>query len=212
MKSIVVLASGRGTDLQSIMDAIESGYIKDARVVAVVSNNKDAYALRRAEKHGAEPIYIDHRGKKREGHEREMIEAIDPYEPDLIVLAGWMRALTPYFIEHYRWKMINIHPALLPLFGGKGFYGERVHKAVLESGMKVSGCTVHFVTEDVDGGPIILQRCVPVKDDDTVETLAERVLEEEHRCLPEAVKLFLEGRVRVEGKRAIIEKPNMGKD
>jgi phosphoribosylglycinamide formyltransferase-1 len=204
LKSIVVLASGRGTDLQSILDAIESGYIRDARVVAVVSNNKDAYALQRARSYGAEPIYIDHRGKKRVEHEKEMIEAIDHYRPDLIVLAGWMRALTHHFIEHYRWKIINIHPALLPLFGGKGFYGERVHKAVLESGMKVSGCTVHFVTEDVDGGPIILQRCVPVKDDDTVETLAERVLEEEHRCLPEAVKLFLEGKVRVEGKRTVI--------
>ncbi len=203
MKSIVVLASGRGTDLQSILDAIESGYIKNARVTAVVSNNKDAYALERAKKHSAEPIYIDHRGKSREEHEKEIIEAIEPFKPDLIVLAGYMRSLTPYFVNHYRWKIINIHPALLPLFGGKGFYGERVHKAVLESGMKVSGCSVHFVTEDIDGGPIILQRCVPVKDDDTVETLAARVLEQEHKCLPEAVKLFLEGRLRVEGRRVI---------
>ena len=202
----MVLASGRGTDLQSILDAIDSGYIENARVTAVVSNNKDAYALKRAEKHGAKAIYIDHRGKSREEHEREIIKAIDPLKPDLIVLAGYMRALTPYFIEHYRWRIINIHPALLPLFGGKGYYGERVHKAVLESGMKVSGCTVHFVTEDVDGGPIILQRCVPVKDDDTVETLASRVLEEEHRCLPEAVKLFLEGRLKVEGRGVIIER------
>ncbi len=206
MKSIVVLASGRGTDLQSILDAIESGHIKDARVTAVVSNNKDAYALERARKHGAEAIYIDHRGKKREEHEKEIIREIEPFKPDLIVLAGYMRSLTPYFINHYRWKIINIHPALLPLFGGKGFYGERVHKAVLESGMKVSGCSVHFVTEDVDGGPIILQRCVPVKDDDTVETLAERVLKEEHRCLPEAVKMVLEGRLRVKEERHGIER------
>ncbi len=187
-----MLASGSGTDLQSVLDAIDSGYITGAEVSAVVSNNRDAYALERAKKHGADAIHIDHRGKPRKEHEQEIIDAIEPYKPDLIVLAGYMRALTPYFIEHYRGKIINIHPALLPLFGGKGYYGERVHEAVLESGMKVSGCTVHFVTEDVDGGPIIVQRCVPVKDDDTVETLKARVLEEEHRCLPEAVKLILD--------------------
>ncbi len=201
-----MLASGSGTDLQSILDAIDSGYIRDAKVSAVVSNNRDAYALERAKKHGADAIYIDHRGKPREQHEQEIIEAIEPYNPDLIVLAGYMRALTPDFIRHYRGRIINIHPALLPLFGGKGYYGERVHKAVLESGIKVSGCTVHFVTEDVDGGPIILQRCVPIMDDDTVETLAARVLEEEHRCLPEAVKLFIEGRVRMEDGRTVIER------
>lgn len=202
MKSIVVLASGSGTDLQSILDAIESGYIKGAAVSAVVSNKEDAYALHRAKNHGAKPIFIDHRGKSREEHEKEIISAIEPYEPDLIVLAGYMRALTPYFVKRYEGRIINIHPALLPLFGGKGYYGERVHRAVLESGMKVSGCTVHFVTEDVDGGPIILQRCVPVLEDDTVETLKERVLEEEHRCLPEAVKMFIEGKVKF-GERVV---------
>ena len=206
MKSIIVLASGSGTDLQSILDAIESGYIENAKVRAVVSNNRDAYALERAKKHGADAIYIDHRGKSRKEHEQEIMDAIEPYSPDLIVLAGWMRALTPHFIERYRGRIMNIHPALLPLFGGKGYYGERVHKAVLESGMKVSGCTVHFVTEDVDGGPIILQRCVPVMDDDTVESLKERVLEEEHRCLPEAVKLFVEGKLKVENGKVILEK------
>ena len=205
MKSIVVLASGSGTDLQSILEAIESGYIKGARVSAVVSNREDAYALHRAREHGAQPIFIDHRGKSREGHEKEIISAIEPYNPDLIVLAGYMRALTPHFVRHYEGRIINIHPALLPLFGGKGYYGERVHRAVLESGMKVSGCTVHFVTEDVDRGPIILQRCVPVLEGDTVETLKERVLEEEHKCLPEAVKLFIEGKVKMEGKRVRIE-------
>ena len=206
MKSIIVLASGSGTDLQSILDAIESGYIRNAKVRVVISNNRDAYALERAKKHGADAIYIDHRGKSREEHELEIMDAIEPYSPDLIVLAGWMRALTPHFIERYRGRIMNIHPALLPLFGGKGYYGERVHKAVLESGMKVSGCTVHFVTEDVDGGPIILQRCVPVMDDDTVESLKERVLEEEHRCLPEAVKLFVEGKLKVKNGKVILEK------
>lgn len=207
MKSIAVLASGRGTDLQSILDAIESGYIRNADVKVVISNNREAYALERARKHGAEAIYTDHRGKSREDFERELIDALEPFKPDLIVLAGFLRSLTPYFINHYRWKIINIHPALLPLFGGKGFYGDKVHKAVLESGMKVSGCTVHFVTEDVDGGPIILQRCVPVKDDDTVETLAERVLKEEHKCLPEAVKLFVEGKITVKDGKVRINHP-----
>lgn len=207
MKSIAVLASGRGTDLQSILDAIESGYIRNADVKVVISNNREAYALERARKHGAEAIYIDHRGKSREDFERELVDALEPFKPDLIVLAGFLRSLTPYFINHYRWKIINIHPALLPLFGGKGFYGDKVHKAVLESGMKVSGCTVHFVTEDVDGGPIILQRCVPVKDDDTVETLAERVLKEEHECLPEAVKLFVEGKITVKDGKVRINHP-----
>lgn len=207
MKSIAVLASGRGTDLQSILDAIESGYIRNADIRVVISNNRDAYALERARKHGAEAIYIDHRGKNREDFERELVDALKPFKPDLIVLAGFLRSLTPYFINHYRWKIINIHPALLPLFGGKGFYGDKVHKAVLKSGMKVSGCTVHFVAEDVDGGPIILQRCVPVKDDDTVETLAERVLKEEHKCLPEAVKLFVEGKITVKDGKVIINHP-----
>jgi len=206
LKSIIVLASGSGTDLQSILDAIESGYIENAKVRAVVSNNRDAYALERAKKHGADAIYIDHRGKSRKEHEQEIMDAIEPYSPDLIVLAGWMRALTQHFIERYRGRIMNIHPALLPCFGGKGMYGEHVHRAVLESGARFSGCTVRFVTPDVDAGPIIVQRCVPVLDGDTVDTLKARVLEEEHKAYPEAIRLFAEGRLKVVGNRVVIGK------
>ncbi len=201
---VAVLASGGGTDLQSIIDASEANEI-NAEVVLVVTNNPGAYCLERADKHGIDGVAIDHRKKKREEHERMMADAIDPYEPDLIVLAGYIRMLTPWFIDHYRNRMINIHPALLPLFGGPGMHGTKVHAAVLESGMKVSGCTVHFVDEDVDGGPIIVQKAVPVLEGDTPDTLQARVLSEEHVLLPRAVQLFAEGRLRIDGKRCEIE-------
>ncbi len=198
MIRIAVLASGGGTNLQSIIDACESGYI-DGTVVAVISNKEGAYALERARMHGAEAILIPSRGKKRREHEKEVMTELDRIKPDLILLAGYMRMLTPDFIERYSGRIMNIHPALLPCFGGKGMYGENVHRAVLDSGAKVSGCTVHFVTPEVDGGPIIVQRCVPVLEGDTVETLKARVLEEEHKAYPEAVRLFAEGRLSIEG-------------
>ena len=202
MIRIAVMASGGGTDLQSIIDACESGFI-DGRVVAVISNVEGAYALERARMHGAEAILIKSRGKKRREHEKEVLTELDRIKPDLILLAGYMRVLTPDFIERYGGRIMNIHPALLPCFGGKGMYGENVHKAVLESGAKVSGCTVHFVTHEVDGGPIIVQRCVPVLEGDTVETLKARILEEEHKAYPEAVKLFAEGRLNI--KDGVVE-------
>lgn len=204
MIDVVVLASGSGTDFQSIVDAAEAGKI-DARVVLLISNNPGGYCLRRAKKHNIDCKVIEHKGKSREDHEKEIIEVVDYYDPDLIVLAGYMRIFTHYFVEKYYGKMINIHPALLPLFGGPGYYGERVHEAVLEAGMKRSGCSVHFVTNDVDMGPIIDQRCVEVKPDDDVESLAERVLEEEHRLLPYVVGAFAEGKVKLEDGKAWIE-------
>ncbi|MEW5936214.1 MAG: phosphoribosylglycinamide formyltransferase [Candidatus Thermoplasmatota archaeon] len=200
---IGVLASGGGTDLQSILDACESGYIP-GRVVVVVSNNPDAYALERAKKHGAEALFIDHRGKERVEHEREVCDALQNYGVELIVLAGYMRMLTPYFVERFRNRIINIHPALLPLFGGKGMHGLHVHQAVLDAGCKLSGCSVHFVDERIDGGPIIAQRCVEVRDGDTPETLAARVLEQEHILLPWVVRMFAEDRVRLEGRKVRI--------
>lgn len=198
MIRIAVMASGGGTDLQSIIDACESGFI-DGRVVAVISNVEGAYALERARKHGAEAILVPSSGRKRREHEKEVLSHLERIGPDLIALAGYMRMLTPEFIERYRGRIMNIHPALLPCFGGRGMYGENVHRAVLESGAKVSGCTVHFVTPKVDGGPIIVQRCVTVLEGDTVETLRARVLEEEHRAYPEAIRLFAEGRLSIEG-------------
>jgi len=207
MIRIVVMASGNGTDLQSIIDACESGFI-DGRVVAVISNKEGAYALERAKKHGATAILIPSRGKKREKHEEEVLKELKRINPDLILLAGYMRMLTPDFIEKYSGRIMNIHPALLPCFGGKGMYGDKVHRAVLDSGAKVSGCTVHFVTGEVDGGPIIVQRCVPVMEGDDIESLKARILEEEHRAYPEAVRLFAEGRLSIEGNRVKIKSSN----
>ncbi len=199
---IGVLVSGRGTNLQAIIDAVEAKRIR-AKVAVVISNVKDAYALKRAERHNIPAIFIDHRKfPDRESFERAVVKELRRYKVELVLLAGFMRILSPYFIKEYRNRIMNIHPALLPAF--KGLYGEKVHKAVLESGAKFSGPTVHFVTEDVDGGPIILQKVVPVYDDDTPETLAKRVLEKEHEVYPEAVKLFVENRLKIEGKRVKI--------
>lgn len=201
---IAVLASGRGTNLQAIIDATESGYIP-GKVVVVISDKKDAYALERARKHGIEPLFLDPSlCSSREEYDRLLGDEIEKRKVDLICLAGFMRILTPSFINRFRNKIMNIHPALLPSFGGVGMYGERVHKAVLNSGAKITGCTVHFVTEEVDGGPIIIQEAVPVLDDDTPESLAERVLEHEHRIYPEAIRLFAEGKLEIVGKRVKI--------
>ncbi len=199
--NIVVLVSGRGTNLQAIIDAIKEGKI-NGRIAAVISNRRKAYALERAKKHGIEAIYLPARkGEERESYDRKLAGIIDKKNPDLIVLAGFLRILSPWFVKNYKWKIINIHPALLPSFAG--LYGEDVHRAVLEHGCKVSGCTVHFVDEKVDHGPIIVQKCVEVKDDDSVETLAARVLEKEHESLVEAIKLLSEGKIKIEGRRVL---------
>jgi len=203
MLRIAVLASGGGTDLQSIIDACEKGQV-DGKVVLVISNIPDAFALERGRRAGARAVCIDHRGKKREQHEKELAIELDKEKADLIVLAGYLRMFTYYFINKYKFKIINIHPALLPKYGGKGMHGLNVHKAVLESGDKESGCTVHFVTEDVDAGPIIAQIRVKVMPGDTPEALQARVLEQEHVLLPAVCQLFAEGRVKVEGGRVII--------
>jgi len=201
---IGVLASGGGTDLQSILDACERGDIP-GKVVVVVTNNPEAKCLERARKHGAEAILIDHRGKKREEHEREVVAAMKFHKVDLVVLAGYLRMLTPYIVGEFRGRMINVHPALLPHFGGKGMHGLNVHRAVLDAGEKESGATVHFVDESIDGGPIIAQGRVPVRDGDTPEDLQARVLEEEHRLLPKIVGLIANGKVKIEGLKVRVE-------
>ena len=196
MYQIAVLASGSGTDLQSILDAVDRGQIP-GKVAVVISNNHDAFALERGKKHGAETLYIDHRGKSREAHEKEMSAAIEDRNIDLIVLAGYLRIFTHYFPDKYKNKMINIHPALLPKYGGKGMHGMKVHEAVLAAGDKESGCSVHLVTFEVDGGSIVGQMKVPVLPDDTPETLQARVLEAEHILLPLVVQWFAEGNVEI---------------
>lgn len=200
---IGVLASGGGTNLQCVIDACERGEI-DADVAVVVSNVPEAFALERAKKHHIDAYAFPHKGVTREQHEADIIECLEQHSVDLVLLAGYLRILTPVFIDKYKGRLMNTHPALLPSFGGSGMHGLKVHKAVLDYGCKVSGCTIHFVTLDVDGGPIILQKSVQVLEEDTPETLQERVLKEEHKLYPRAVQLFAAGKLRYEGRRVRI--------
>jgi phosphoribosylglycinamide formyltransferase-1 len=198
--NIAVLCSGSGTNLQAIIDNVRSGYIP-AKIALVVSDNKDAYALERARKAGIETLVLNKKDfKSREDFDKEIVKNLRAKSVSLVVLAGFMRLLSNYFIKEYKNRILNIHPALLPSF--KGTHGI---KDALEYGVKVTGPTVHFVDEELDHGPIILQRPVEVKDDDTEDTLLERVHKEEHRIYPEAVKLFAEGRIKVEGRRVKIK-------
>jgi phosphoribosylglycinamide formyltransferase-1 len=193
--NVGVLVSGRGSNLQAIIDSMERGEM-DAKISVVISNKEDAFGLERARKHGIEPLFIDHRKKSREEFEKELIEALDTRGVELVVLAGFMRVLTPLFVRHYKHRLINIHPALLPSFPGTDGQGQ-----ALDYGVKVTGCTIHFVDEGVDTGPIIVQRAVEVKDDDTHDTLAARILEQEHIAFPLAIKLFAEGRLKIEDRK-----------
>ena len=197
---IGVLASGSGTNLQAVIDACERGEI-DGDVVVVVSNVPEAFALERARKHGIDAFAFPHKGMTRERHEQDLVDCLEQHQVDLVVLAGYLRMLTPLMIGKYAGRMMNTHPALLPAFGGKGMHGLKVHQSVIDYGCKVSGCTIHFVTLEVDGGPIILQKAVPVLEDDTAETLQERVLKEEHKLLPRAIQLFAMGKLKIEGRR-----------
>lgn len=205
MTNISVLVSGGGTNFQAVIDNVESGYIADARIAQVISSNPDAYALKRAEKHNIKAVVI---GKNEYPDMADrtdaIIKALDQEKTDLVVLAGYMSVLQPKLVEKYRNRIINIHPSLIPKYCGKGFYGIRVHRAVLEGGEKASGATVHFVNEGVDTGNIILQRRVPVLKDDTPETLAARVLEVEHRIMPEAIRMFCKGEIMESGKKVLV--------
>ncbi|MBZ4666465.1 phosphoribosylglycinamide formyltransferase [Mahella sp.] len=203
-KRIGVLVSGGGTNLQAILDKINEGYI-DAEVAAVISNRKDAYALERARAAGIDARYVARKDyESDEQRDYAMMRILGDHAVDLVVLAGYLGILSKPFIDAYRLRIINVHPSLIPAFCGKGFYGHHVHQAALDYGVKVSGATVHFVDEGIDAGPIILQKAVEVKDDDTADTLAARVLEVEHELLPRAVKLFLEGRLSVSGRHVRI--------
>jgi phosphoribosylglycinamide formyltransferase-1 len=200
---IGVLVSGGGTNLQAIIDAIERRELA-AEIALVVSNVPGAAALERAVKHGIPTRVVDHHAfAGREAFEQALIAGLDQAQVGLVCLAGFMRVLTPLFVRHYAGRIMNIHPALLPAF--KGLWGHHVHDAVIASGARFSGCSVHFVTADVDAGPIVVQRVVPVLDNDTAETLAARVLEQEHKAYPEAIGLFAQGRTVVNGNRVRIE-------
>ena len=191
-KKIAVLASGSGTNLQAMIDAVKNDKLNNTKIVVVISNKKDAFALKRAENAGIETVYINPKEyTSNNDYDRKLVEVISRYKIDLIVLAGYMKILTDSFVNVFSGKIINIHPALLPNFGGKGMYGRYVHEAVLKSGVKESGCAVHFVTTEVDSGPIIAQRKVSVIPGDTVESLSKRILNEEHKLLIEAIEKIL---------------------
>lgn len=195
-----VLASGRGTNFQAIIDAIERGEL-DAEVTILISNRPEAMALERAARHGVKAVVIPRESySSRREHQMAMAEMLRQHGVELVVLAGFDRIVHPGFIRAFPNRIINIHPSLLPAFGG----GLHAQADAWEWGVKVSGCTVHIVTEDVDAGPIILQAAVPVLEEDTPETLADRILEQEHKLLPKAIQLFAEGRIRVEGRRVHI--------
>lgn len=196
---VAVLASGRGSNLQAVIDAIEAGQVQ-ATIVAVISNKKDAVALERARKHGLPDLFVDPkpfagRPDSREAYDRALLDVLERHDVELVLLAGYMKIVTSVLIDAYVNRIMNIHPSLLPSFPGL-----EVQKKAIEWGCKLAGCTVHFVTEGVDEGPIILQSAVPILDADTSDTLAARILVQEHKIYPRAVQLFAEGRLQVDGR------------
>ena len=196
---IGVLVSGSGSNLQSIIDQIEQGRLQ-AEIKVVISNNPEAYALERAaRRHLAVQVVNQLNFQKREDFDRQMTAALQACDVELVVLAGFMRVLTPLFLGSFPGRIMNIHPALLPAFPGL-----HVQQQALDYGVKFTGCTVHFVDEGVDTGPIIIQAVVPVFDDDTADTLAARILREEHRIYPQAIQLYAEGRLVVRGRKVVV--------
>ena len=200
---VAVLASGRGSNLQALIEAIEAGQVR-AQIVAVISNKKDAVALERARRHGLPDLFIDPkpfagRSDSREAYDRAVLEILEQRNVELVLLAGYMKIVTAILVNAFANRMMNIHPSLLPSFPGLD-----VQKKAIEWGCKLAGCTVHFVTEGVDEGPIIVQAAVPILDADGPESLAARILEQEHKVYPRAVQLFAEGRLRVDGRRVTI--------
>ena len=206
MLRVLSMVSGGGTNLQAIIDSVKNGTITNTELVGVISNNKNAYALTRAEENGIDAKCISPKDyESREVFNQELLKAVDAYEPDLIVLAGYLVVIPPEMIKKYKNRIINIHQSLIPSFCGTGYYGLKVHEAALERGVKVVGATVHFVDEGTDTGPIILQKAVEVQNGDTPEVLQRRVMEQaEWKILPHAIDLIANGKVEVEGHRTIV--------
>ena len=200
MLRICVCVSGGGTNLQAIMDAIDAGTIKNTEIVRVFSNNKNAFALERAQKHGIDALAVSPKDfESRDQFNEAFLAAIDEVEPDLIVLAGFLVVIPAQMIQKYRNRIINIHPSLIPSFCGTGYYGLKVHEAALERGVKVTGATVHFVDEGTDTGPIILQKAVEVLPDDTPKSLQQRVMEEaEWKILPQSINMIANGEISLQ--------------
>ncbi len=207
MKNIVVLVSGGGTNLQALIDAQENGIIKNGRITCVISSKHDVYALERAKNHNIKSKVIARKDfNDSVEYSRAILEALNEEKADLVVYAGFMTILDELVVKAYPNKMMNVHPALIPSFCGKGYYGLRVHEEAIAKGVKITGATVHFVTEVCDGGPIILQKAVELNDDDTPEVLQKRVMEQaEWKILPQAVSLFCDDRLEVRDGRVFIK-------
>lgn len=202
-KRIGILLSGRGSNFEALAANVASGRIPNAEIAMVLSNREDARGIEKARALGIEARVISSKGLEREAYDKLVVAALQEKRVDLVCLAGYMRLLSPQFITAFHHRILNIHPSLLPAFPGL-----EAQRQALEHGAKFSGCTVHFVDENLDAGPIVLQACVPVKDSDTPETLSERILREEHRIYAEAVRIVLEGKFRVEGRRVLITSDN----
>jgi len=197
MINLGVLVSGSGSNLQAIIDNVEAGRV-DARIRIVISNLPEVYALERAKKHGIPSLVIPHKGLKREEYDQKMVEALKAHEVELVVLAGFMRIITSVLLRAFPMRVMNIHPALLPAFPGT-----HVWQIQIDSGVKFAGCTVHFVDEGTDTGPIIIQAVVPVYDDDTADTLNARILKQEHKIYSQAIQMYAEGRLEIQGRRVL---------
>jgi phosphoribosylglycinamide formyltransferase 1 len=198
-KRLGVLLSGRGSNFEALAESVAAGLIPNAEIAIALSNREDARGIEKARAFGIEARVISSKGLEREAYDKLVIAALQEERVDLVCLAGYMRLLSPQFVAAFRNRILNIHPSLLPAFPGL-----EAQRQALEHGAKFSGCTVHFVDENLDAGPIVLQSCVPIEDNDTPETLAERILREEHRIYTEAVRIVLEGRFRIENRRVLI--------
>jgi phosphoribosylglycinamide formyltransferase 1 len=197
-RRIGVLLSGRGSNFEALAESCAAGRIPDAKIALVVSNREGAPGIDRARARGIPALVIPSKGLEREAYDRQVAAALDEARVELVCLAGYMRLLSPFFVARFSGRILNIHPSLLPAFPGL-----EAQRQALEHGVKWSGCTVHFVDENLDAGPIILQAAVAVRDDDTVESLSARILAEEHRIYSEAVRMVLEGRYRIAGRRVL---------
>ena len=206
MVKLGVLVSGSGSNLQAIIDNIEGGRL-DARLQIIVSNLPDVYALERARKHGIPSLVLPHKGLKREEFDQKVVEVLKAHDVELVILAGFMRILTPVLLRAFPMRVMNIHPALLPAFPGT-----HVWQAEVDYGVKFAGCTVHFVDEGTDTGPIILQAVVPVYDEDTADTLNARILKQEHKIYSQAIQLYAAGKIKIQGRRVLTPGHPQGPD
>jgi len=200
MTRIAILISGRGSNMLALADAVRKGRVSEAEITIVISDQPNAAGLALAQSRNLKTVVVERRGRSRDEHDRELVAVLQEHQIDFVCLAGYMRLLSPFFLSAYQNRILNIHPSLLPAFPGLD-----AQRQALEHGVKFSGCTVHFVDQTLDGGPIIAQRIVPVLDDDTEETLAARILEQEHKLYPEALAIVAGGAYEIVGRRVMLK-------